>query len=127
MQPPTKTTTIISRAPSCCVITPGELVAPAPVIPETAWQIEAILGPRSEAAFLRLITSGKLEVVDLTLDDYERCITLIETYQDLGLGLVDASVVTVAENRGARTLASLNHRDFTVVRPRHGGAFELIP
>ncbi|MGH3305409.1 MAG: hypothetical protein ACRDOK_27860 [Streptosporangiaceae bacterium] len=25
------------------------------------------------------------------------------------------------------TYATLNHRDFTVVRPRHAGAFELLP
>jgi hypothetical protein len=25
------------------------------------------------------------------------------------------------------TIATLNHRDFTVVRPRHTAAFELIP
>lgn len=59
--------------------------------------------------------------------DYQRCAELIETYADLGLGLVDASVVTVAENLGARVLATLNRRDFAVVRPRHVEGFELIP
>ena len=105
----------------------SELFVPAPVIPETAWQIERNLGPRSEASFLRLITTGRLHVVDLSVADYERCITLIETYHDLGLGLVDASVVTVAENLGTATIATLNQRDFKVVRPRHVPAFELIP
>jgi hypothetical protein len=105
----------------------GELVAPAPVIPETAWQIERNLGPRSEASFLRLITSGELQVADLTVADYERCIHLIESYQNLGLGLVDASIVTVAENLAVTTIATLNDRDFRVVRPRHVDAFELIP
>jgi predicted nucleic acid-binding protein len=105
----------------------GELVVPGPVVPETAWQIERNLGPRSEAGFLRLITSGELEVDDLTLSDYERCIILIETYQDLALGLVDASVVTVAERHNVVTIATLNERDFRVVRPRHADAFDLLP
>jgi predicted nucleic acid-binding protein len=105
----------------------GELMVPAPVVSECAWQIERNLGPTSEAAFLRLITSGQLDVVDLSLADYSRCIELIETYSDLSLGLVDASVVTVGENLGVDILATLNHRDFTVVRPRHIDAFELIP
>ena len=105
----------------------GNLVVPGPVVPEAAWQIERNLGPRSEAGFLRLITTGELRVADLTLVDYERCITLIETYQELGLGLVDASVVTVAENSGTVTIATLNDRDFRVVRPSHAAAFELIP
>jgi predicted nucleic acid-binding protein len=97
------------------------------VIPETAWQIERNLGPRSEADFLRLITTGELGVADLSVDDYQRCIDLIEIYQDLRLGLVDASVITIAENRRVTTIATLNERDFRVVRPRHVKAFELIP
>jgi predicted nucleic acid-binding protein len=76
---------------------------------------------------LRLITSGQLDVVDLSLADYSRCIELIETYADLGAGLVDASLVTVAENLGVEIVATLNRGDFTVVRPRHIVAFELIP
>ena len=105
----------------------GELVVPAPVVPETAWLLEARLGPSAEVRFLRLVTTRKIRVVDLTLADYERCVTLIEQYADLGLGLVDASIVTVAENLGVTTLATFNERDFRVVRPRHVDAFELIP
>lgn len=52
---------------------------------------------------------------------------LIEQYADLGLGLVDASIVTVAENQGFTTLATLNARDFSVVRPRHANAFTFVP
>jgi len=105
----------------------GQLLVPAPVIPETCWQIERNLGARSEAAFLRLIVTGDLAVVDLAVADYQRCVELIERYADLGLGLVDASVVTVAENHQITTVATLNDRDFHVVRPRHCPAFELIP
>jgi predicted nucleic acid-binding protein len=105
----------------------GALLVPAPVIPETCWQIERNLGPISEGAFLRLITTGELTVVDLTIADYERCATLIDTYHDLGLGLVDASIVTIAENHRITRIATLNTRDFRVVRPTHIGAFEVIP
>ena len=66
-------------------------------------------------------------MADLSVDDYQRCIDLIETYADLRLGLVDASVITVAENLGVTTIATLNDRDFRVVRPRHADAFHLIP
>jgi predicted nucleic acid-binding protein len=105
----------------------GELRVSAPVIPETAWQIERNLGPRSETAFLRLITTGRLDVIDLTVDDWSRCIALIETYEDLGLGVVDASIVAIAERLNITTIATLNHRDFAVVRPAHCDVFELIP
>jgi len=105
----------------------GKLWVPAPVIPECAWQVERNVGPAAEAAFLRHMASGQFKVVDLRAVDYERCAELIDTYADLGLGVVDASVVTVAENLGARVLATLNRRDFKVVRPRHVDGFELVP
>ncbi|MGH9126991.1 MAG: hypothetical protein ACRDZ8_20040, partial [Acidimicrobiales bacterium] len=41
----------------------------------------------------------------------------LETFADRGLGLVDAGVVAVAERLGITAIATLNHRDFTVVRP----------
>jgi uncharacterized protein len=105
----------------------GELIVPAPVAPETAWMIESRLGPAAEAAFLRLVTSGEVQVIDLDLPIYERCIELIESYADLSPGFVDASVVAVAEREGITTIATLNRRDFMVVRPSHCEAFQLLP
>jgi len=105
----------------------GELVVPTPVIVETSWLIEDRLGPAAEAKFLRSLTSGELRRQDLTDTDWERATSLVETYADLGLGLVDASIVAVAEHLEATAIATLNHRDFRVVRPRHIAAFELLP
>lgn len=105
----------------------GDLNVVSLVVAETAWQIERNLGPRSEAAFVRLITGGELTVVDLTAADWERAANLIETYETLRLGLVDASIVAVSERLMGTTLATLNKRDFTVVRPAHCTAFELVP
>ena len=105
----------------------GQLKVPGPVITETAWRVERNLGPLAEAQFLRLITTGQIEVIDLRLADYGRCAELVEAYASLRLGLVDASVVTFAENLNVATVATLNHRDFTVVRPGHAAAFEILP
>lgn len=103
------------------------LVVPAPVVTETSWMIESVLGPAAEASFVTAVGLGELAVIDLDRGDYTRCAELIDRYADLGLGLVDASVVAVAERLGITTLATINHRDFRVVRPQHVAAFELIP
>ena len=105
----------------------GELVTPTPVLAETAWMIESVVGPGAEAAFVNSAASGELGVEDLNADDYRRCAELIERYADLGLGLVDASVVVVAERLNLTVVATLNRRDFNVVRPKHCEAFELVP
>jgi uncharacterized protein len=47
-------------------------------------------------------------------------------YGDLGLGLVDASVVVLAEDLGIRRLATRDVRHFAAVRLRDGTAFELV-
>lgn len=104
-----------------------ELLVAAPVVAETAWLLEARLGTKAEACFLRLAATGRLQVADLTPADYGRCVELVEQYADLGLGLVDASVVVVAENLALGTIATLNERDFRVVRPAHVDAFDLVP
>jgi len=105
----------------------GPLLVPTPVIVETSWLLESRLGPAAELAFLRAVEAGELTRVDLVSDDWTRVCDLVEQYADLGLGLVDASVVAVADRLGTRTVATLNRRDFRVVRPRHCTALDLIP
>jgi predicted nucleic acid-binding protein len=103
----------------------GELAATVPVIAEASWLILDRLGTAAQAAFLRLVTTGQLTVVDLTQADWQRCAELAEQYASLRLDLIDASLVAVAER--LTRIATLNHRDFAVVRPRHAAAFELLP
>jgi uncharacterized protein len=45
------------------------------------------------------------------------------SYEDLHLGFLDASVVAVAESLHIGDIATTNHRDFRVIRPRPVGAF----
>jgi uncharacterized protein len=73
------------------------------------------------------IVIGELSVIDLTPGDYMRAGALIRQYTDLGLALVVASVVAIAERLGISTIATLDRRDFNVVRPSHVDAFELVP
>ncbi len=40
---------------------------------------------------------------------------------------VDASVVATTERLSERQLLTLDRRHFTIVRPRHTDAFELLP
>ena len=78
-------------------------------------------------ALLKSIDDGSVEVADLSSADYRRARELIEQYSDLRLGFVDASVVAVAERLEQDTIATLDHRHFSVVRPRHVEAFTLVP
>jgi len=59
--------------------------------------------------------------------DWERIAELMEEYLDLPLGMVDASIIALAERRDLEVIATLDERHFRVVRPRHTQAFTLVP
>jgi len=105
----------------------GPLVTTALVIAEAAYLIDRQLGPQAEASLYTSVIGGQLEVASLDQDDWERIRELVTAYADLRLGGTDASVITLAERLGTTRIATLNHRHFTVVRPHHAAAFELLP
>ena len=104
-----------------------DLVLPVPVAVEAAWLIEHRLGPEVEAAFVTSLVAGDFTLCDLEAGDWSRVAELLGRYVDLRLGLVDASVIALAERLSIDTIATLNHRDFAVVRPQHVGAFTILP
>jgi len=52
---------------------------------------------------------------------------LLDIYADLRVGFVDAAVLAVTERLRETKLATLDHRHFSVMRPRHVDALELLP
>lgn len=89
--------------------------------------IDRQLGSAAEADVYRSIVAGDLAVEILTPTDWLRIAELVDTYADLRLGGVDASMVAVAERLGVGKLGTLDLRHFRVVRPRHVDAFVLSP
>jgi len=97
------------------------------VITEVAYLIGARLGGDAEVRFLGDLASGDLGVEPVAAGDWLRIAELVHRYRDLPLGTVDASVVAAAERLGETTIATLDHRHFSVVRPRHTDHFTLLP
>src|SRR5690348_1457400 len=104
--------------------TPAPLLMPVPVLTEVGYQLEREKGARAEAEFLRSIRAGQVMMVPLTAADLDRMAELVETYADFPLGLVDASVIAVAERLNADAIATLDQRHFSVLQPCHLPAFE---
>ncbi len=97
------------------------------MIPEVCYLLGIGATARIEATFLRSFGQEGLSIEHITDDDLTRIAELIEIYADLRIGSVDAGVIAVAERLGAKEVATLDHRHFTVVRPRHVDAFTLLP
>lgn len=103
------------------------LVVPAPVLPELDYLVNDRMGPAPMLMFLRDVERGAYRVEDLTAEDYPRARALMDRYADQDLGFVDAAVLAVVERLGEPKLATLDHRHFRVVRPRHVEALALLP
>ena len=104
-----------------------QLLVPAPVIVELDWLVGDRLGTEPLLAFFDDLADGAIAVVDLVRADYVRVRELLARYADLKLGFVDAAIVAILERLGERKLATLDHRHFGTIRPRHVDAFELLP
>ena len=83
-----------------------DLAITTPVAAECSWMIESRLGPQAEAAFVTSIATGELAVIELTAADWARCAALIDVFADLRVGLVDASIIAVAERLEVTTIAT---------------------
>lgn len=102
-------------------------MVPTLVVAEAGYLIDRQLGPAAEAALYRSIDAGEMVVAPVADEDWGRMAELVETYADLGLGGVDASVIALAERTGETRVATLDRRHFGVVRPVHADGFELVP
>jgi uncharacterized protein len=77
-------------------------------------------------AFMEDLARGAFTYAAPAIDQLARAMAIDRHYDDLGLGLVDASVVVLAEDLGIRRLATRDIRHFTAVRLRDGSAFEMV-
>lgn len=73
------------------------------------------------------VRAGAFSIEPLIADDYDRVGELMTTYSDRRIGFVDASVLAIVERLHEPKLATLDHRNFAVMRPRHTKALDLLP
>jgi predicted nucleic acid-binding protein len=106
---------------------PGPLLVPMLVITEVTYLLASRLGPVPEVRFLGDLANGNLVAEPVVPRDWLRIAELTAVYRDLPLGTADASVVTAAERLDVKQVATLDRRHFSVVRPLHTEAFELLP
>lgn len=104
-----------------------KLLVPQTVIAEVAYSIQKLGGTDQELLFLQAIADGDLTVVDLITENLPRIINLVRSYRDFPLGTTDASVIAIAERLDITEIATLDHRHFPNVRPRHTDYLTLLP
>ncbi len=77
-------------------------------------------------AFMQDLARGAFTYAPPTVGQLTRAMEVDRRFADLGLGLVDGSVVALAESLGVRRLATRDVRHFAAVRLHDGRSFELV-
>lgn len=103
------------------------LVIPAPILVEVDYWIQQRLHPGALVALLADIEDEAYAVAELRRDDYARARQVCDRYADADIGFVDAAVLAIVERLGETKLATLDHRHFGALRPRHCDALTLLP
>lgn len=81
---------------------------------------------RAMQVFMRDLARGAFTYAPSALDELSRAMEIDQRYSDLGLGLVDGSVIALAEGLGIRRIATRDVRHFAAVRLRDGSSFDLV-
>ena len=102
---------------------PGPYLVPAATLGEVAYLVEERLGIKVLDLVLADLESGAY-TLDCGEADLGRARQLVQRYEDLSLGYVDAAVIACAERNGGRIL-TFDLRDFGVVAAE--GTITILP
>jgi len=103
------------------------IVVPVTVLPEVCYLLHTRISAEAESAFVHAVATGEFTVEPLEPEDVARVDALLRKYADLGLGFVDATVIATAERLDVTQILTTDRTHFPAVRPRHAGAFRLLP
>lgn len=104
-----------------------ELVVPDPVLVELDYWIRHRSTVEALVKFAEDVASGGFTLYPIGPELLLRSSRLQAKYEDLGLGLVDASVFATCEELNENKVATLDRRHFSVLRTEDGHALEILP
>jgi hypothetical protein len=116
-----------ARVVAAIALERSTIALPIVVLPEVAFLLERRHGAARAATAIDRIVRGPWPVTDLEPVDLHRAAELMAQYADSRIGFVDAAIAALAERLAIIRVYTLDRRDFTILRPRHAPAFEVLP
>ena len=91
-------------------------------------EVDYFLGDERGAmqVFMQDLARGAFTYAPPTVGQLSRAMEVDRCFADLSLGLVDRTVVALAESLGIRRLATRDVRHLAAIRPRDGRPLELV-
>jgi predicted nucleic acid-binding protein len=100
------------------------LVTTLAVVTETLYLLDFSLV--NQQKFLQFLSSGVLEVLELTPEDFSTISDLMQKYRDCPMDFGDATLVLLSGRLRTREILTLDHRDFGIYRTPTGHTFEEV-
>jgi len=105
----------------------AEFIIPQVALTETSWLFNRAGGMPLVSAFLDLLSAAELPLQEVTYEDLRRVSSMMREYSGTKLELVDCCIVALAERLHITYIATLDRRDFSIIRTRDGNFLEIVP
>jgi predicted nucleic acid-binding protein len=105
-------------------VLPPYLLSPF-VLAELDYLLATRVGRNEEHALLEEIESGAYELVAFTREDVGRARSVMMRFEDLHVGLADASIVVIAERYRTQDVLTLDERHFRTLTASDRRPFRL--
>lgn len=105
---------------------PPRILSPF-VLAELDYLIGTRVGPEAQMALLHEIAGGVYQLDAFSSDDSAHARRIMERYDDLRVGLADASVVVLSHRHQTLDLLCTDERHFRSLRGPGGRPFRLLP
>ena len=107
---------------------PGPLILSPFVLAELDYLMATRTGTRAELKVLSDVASGLYTLAEFDRFDVGQAATLVQQYQQLNIGIADASLVVLAAKYRTTRLLTFDEKHFRAIRPVHGAAaFTILP
>jgi uncharacterized protein len=97
------------------------------VLAELDYMLGSRHGQAAQLALLNEVIDGAYQLEPFARVDVETAAGVMRRYEDLRIGLADASIVVLAEKHGTADLLSFDHRHFRAMSGPGGRPFRLLP
>lgn len=84
-------------------------------------------GVEAEAALIDEVARGVYDVEKFSRRDYAEIVRLLHRHADLKIGLVDASIIMLADRHDTKDVLTLDLRHFRAIRPITKKNFRILP
>lgn len=110
------------------VVESGDVLILSPfVLAELDYLLATRISTAASLELLRDVRDGAYELASFTAGEVGDAAALVERYEDLGIGLADASIVVLAGRYDTDRVLTFDERHFRALRTTSGGAFTLAP